>query len=148
MEMQQYPVALSSFQEALRIRRIYLDSKHPLVIRLLNNIGCALFEMSELEQAKEAFDEALVMQRELMKDSSLGGSVTFTDGLSDDQGNDLELQHRDSEVDPKEAHNMLLSIALTQCNLGSIHLRWGKYDESTACYEDALLVSSSNSLSD
>jgi hypothetical protein len=60
--------------------------------------------------------------------------------MTDDQGNYLELDERNLEVDPKEAHNMLLSIALTQCNLGSIHLRCGKYDDSLVFYEDALMV--------
>ena len=141
MEIQQFPLALASFREALRIRRKSLGSKHPLVIRVLNNIGCALFEMDELEEAKYAFHEALVALRELMKDSSHGGSMTRTDGLPYDQGDDMVLEHRNLDVDPKEAHNMLLSIALTQCNLGSIHLRWGKYDESLVFYEDALMVS-------
>ncbi len=45
-----------------------------------------------------------------------------------------------ASIDPKDAHSMLLSIALTLCNLGSIHLRWGQYDESLVYYEEALLV--------
>jgi tetratricopeptide (TPR) repeat protein len=145
MEISEYSFALASFREALRIRRKALGSKHPLVIRLLNNIGCALFEMNDLVEANEAFGEALVVQRDLMKENSLGGRCS--DGFSDDVSDDLALEDKNLEGDPKEAHNMLLSIALTLCNLGSIHLRWGKYDDSLVFYEDALLVSTTNLLS-
>lgn len=115
-----------------------------MVVRLLNNIGCALFEMNELEESKVVFDEALSIQRCLMrenKDGSGGGSGNDVD-VDDDGG------HDDAPVldDPKDAHSMLLSIALTLCNLGSIHLRWGKYDESIVSYEEALLVSSLDDL--
>lgn len=146
MEMQEYATALASFREALRIRRKALGSKHPLVIRLLNNIGCALFELNDLVESKIAFEEALALQRDLMRENSLGeknnsnGSLTGVLETNDEQ-KDLGLEEKDLEVDPKGAHNMLLSIALTLCNLGSIHLRWGKYDESLVFYEEALLVS-------
>ena len=143
MEIQQYHLALASFREALRIRRNALGSKHPLVIRLLNNIGCALFELNDLLEANEAFGEALTVQRELMRDNRCSGKASCTDELQVDidEMNDSDLEAMNLKVDPKDAHNMLLSIALTQCNLGSIHLRWGKYDNSLMYYEDALLVS-------
>jgi tetratricopeptide (TPR) repeat protein len=148
MEIQEYAIALASFREALRIRRKSLGSKHPLVIRLLNNIGCALFEMNNLDDARVAFEEALDLQRGLMRENSLGEKCPSTSeslkGNKDTNeiGQDLELEE---EIDPREAHNMLLSIALTLCNLGSIHLRWGMYDQSLAFYEEALLVSISSS---
>ena len=138
MEIKQYPLALTSFQEALRIRRKAVGVKHPLVIRLLNNIGCAYFEMNKLDDAKVSFDEALAVQRDLLKDKNFSKG-----GVNDEeqQDNGLDLEERNLEADPKEANNMLLSIALTLCNLGSIHLRWGMYDESLTFYEDALMVS-------
>ena len=134
MEIQQYHLALASFREALRIRRKALGFKHPLAIRLLNNIGCALFELNSLSQAEEVFGEALAVQRELMKDNSCSGKAIGIDGLLEDVHENNVLEKRNLEVDPKGAYNMLLSIALTQCNLGSIHLRWGKYDESLFWY--------------
>lgn len=139
MEIKQYSSALASFHEALRIRRKALGVKHPLVIRLLNNIGCAFFEMDKLDEAKVSFDEALSVQRDLLKDNNFSRG----DDLADDEqrGNGLDLEERNLEADPKEANNMLLSIALTLCNLGSIHLRWGMYEESLTFYEDALMVS-------
>jgi len=140
MEIKQYPLALASFQEALRIRRKAVGVKHPLVIRLLNNIGCAYFEMNKLDDAKVSFDEALAVQRDLLKDKNFSKG-----GVNDEeqQDNGLDLEERNLEADPKEANNMLLSIALTLCNLGSIHLRWGMYDESLTFYEDALMIQES-----
>lgn len=131
MELKQYPVALASFREALRIRREVLGYKHPLVVRLLNNIGCALFEMDDLAASKAVFDDALRIQRKLMK-------LNKGTGLENDSG----ATERTFQVDPKDTHHMLLSIALTLCNLGSIHLRWGEFDESLVFFEEALIVSS------
>lgn len=147
MEMQEYATALASFREALRIRRKDLGSKHPLVIRLLNNIGCALFELNDLVESKIAFEEALSLQRDLMRENSFGGKSSCNDSLTgvletnDEQIDLIGSEGKNLEMGQKGAHNMLLSIALTLCNLGSIHLRWGKYDESLVFYEEALLVS-------
>ena len=41
----------------------------------------------------------------------------------------------------KDSHQMLLSIALTLCNLGSIHLRMDRFHASVVVFEEALLVS-------
>jgi len=146
MEMREYEVALASFREALRIRILGLGEEHPLVVRLLNNIGCALFEMDDLEESKGIFDEALRLQRLLMREqngevkggrSSSGNGGNSASGVDDEDGANIV------SIDPKDAHSMLLSIALTLCNLGSIHLRWGKYDESSVYYEEALLIQES-----
>eukprot|EP01082_Thalassiosira_pseudonana_P009102 g8037.t1 g8037 contig27:49391-51311(+) len=137
MEIQEYPLALASFREALRIRRLAFGEKHPLVVRLLNNIGCALFEMEELRDSKIAFEEALSVQRYLMRENNAGG------GDEEDEF-EANFQSKKTEgVDAKGAHNMLLSIALTLRNLGSIHFRWGEYDESLVFYEEALLIQES-----
>ena len=130
MEIQEYSLALASFLEALRIRRKALGSKHPLVVRLLNNIGCAFFETNDLEASKVAFEDALNMQRKLMRENK--GT-----GLEDDS----RKNYSGLEVHPKNAHQMLLSIALTLCNLGSIHLRCRQFDKSIVFFEEALLVS-------
>lgn len=143
MEMREYEVALASFREALRIRILGLGEEHPLVVRLLNNIGCALFEMGDLEESKVIFDKALRLQRLLMREQNgevKGGRSSSGNGGSSASRVDDEDGANFAAIDPKDAHSMLLSIALTLCNLGSIHLRWGKYDESLVYYEEALLV--------
>jgi hypothetical protein len=84
---------------------------------LLNNIGCSLFELNELKGAKIAFEEALIIQRTMMRTASPVNSVTV------------------------EAPNqVLLSIASTLCNIGSIKLRWGEFEEAILALEEALLV--------
>ena len=134
LETKQYPLALASFKEALRVRAIEQSGTggkeieyngaslpaHPQVVRLLNNIGCSLFELNELESSKETFLAALQMQRELKS----------TDPL----------HYNSFEVDPKDAHQRLLGVALTLANLGTIHLRLNELDLSLANYEEAVLV--------
>ena len=44
------------------------------------------------------------------------------------------------EVDPEDAHQRLLGVALTLGNLGTLHLRLNELDLSLANYEEAALV--------
>mmetsp|Transcript_4337 Transcript_4337/g.9634 ORF Transcript_4337/g.9634 Transcript_4337/m.9634 type:complete len:620 (+) Transcript_4337:3-1862(+) len=138
LELRRYPLALASFKEALRIRATELSGTsgkeveyngaslpaHPLVVRLLNNIGCSLFELDELESAKETFVATLQMQRELKLTDPLRYNSSF-------------------EVDPKDAHQRLLGVALTLGNLGTIYLRLNELDLSLANYEEAVLLQES-----
>ena len=120
LECQQNREALIAFREALQIRREFLGPKHPKVGKILNNVGCALYELDELEGAKFAFEEALEIQRETLRTSPV--------------------------VDEEEmgafSNQALLSIASTLCNLGSIELRRGNFEDANVALEEALLVSS------
>lgn len=146
MELSKYEDALVVFREALRIRRLNLgqDCNHTLIVRILNNIGCALFELEKMEEARAAFEETLCMQRELMKEDGEkdnGGKekkVNLAKGRSGGSGSEASSS---GGTDKKKEHHMLLSIALTLCNLGSIHLRTGQLDASFVVFEEALLVS-------
>ena len=119
LECQQHREALIAFQEALKIRRQFLGPRHPKVGKILNNIGCALYELSEMQGAKLAFEEALEIQRETLRASANTGE--------DETG--------------ATSNQALLSIASTLCNLGSIKLRWGQFEEASVALEEALLVS-------
>jgi tetratricopeptide (TPR) repeat protein len=102
----------------LTIRKNALGPKHPKVGKLLNNIGCTLYELEELEGARLTFQEALEIQR----DSLRKGTAEIT-------------------VDSKTSSNqLLLSIAATLCNLGSIQVRRSMFAEATLAFEEALLV--------
>lgn len=118
LECQQHREALIVFREALQIRRGFLGPKHPKVGKILNNIGCALYELEELEGAKLAFEEALEIQRQSLRACSAA----------------------DEEEHGAQSNQALLSIASTLCNLGSIKLRWGHYEEASIVLEEALLV--------
>ena len=120
LECKQYRLALIAFREALEIRREFLGRKHPKVGKILNNVGCALYELDELDGARLAFEEALEIQRESLRSSTVS----------------------DEEVETRSNSNqILLSIAATLCNIGSIKVRWYNFDEATIVLEEALLVS-------
>jgi tetratricopeptide (TPR) repeat protein len=72
-----------------------------------------------LQGAKDAFEEALEIQRETLRTSPVADEEEI--GVSSNQA--------------------LLSIASTLCNLGSIQLRWGDFEEARVALEEALLVS-------
>jgi TolA-binding protein len=120
LESQQYAKAINAFRDALHIRRTFLGPRHPKCSKILNNIGCALYSMEKYEDSKRAFDEALDIQRETLRN------------LPSAEG---------SESNGMQSNALLLSMASTLCNVGSIKLRWGEYDDAIVALEEALLVS-------
>lgn len=118
LECRKFKKAIAQFREALRIRRRCYGPKHLKVAKLLNNIGCALYELNELEVAKVAFEEALDIQRSTLREVPL---------------EELE----------EPANQILLSIASTLSNIGSIKLYWGQNGEASIDLEEALLIQQS-----
>lgn len=118
LECRKFKKAIAHFREALRIRRKCYGSKHLKIAKLLNNIGCALYELNELEIAKVAFEEALEVQRSTLR----------------------EIPTQDLEEPPNQ---ILLSIASTLSNIGSIKLFWGHTREASVDLEESLLIQQS-----
>ena len=123
LECRQYEQALMSFREALHIRQTYLGPKHPKCSKILNNIGCALYSLDELEGSRLAFQEALDIQRETLRTMPQAAESPKQEGFSNSQSNQV-----------------LLSVASTLCNLASIRLQWGQFDDAGVALEEALLV--------
>ena len=123
LEMNQYEDAILNFKRAMIIRRKTLSYNDPKIARLLNNIGCAFYDSGNLDEAERSFEEALSIQKMLMHGSK----------ISCDEGGDTSVN----------SDNVLLGIASTLCNLGSIRARWKKYDEAIASLEEALLLQQS-----
>jgi tetratricopeptide (TPR) repeat protein len=129
MESRKHRKAIGAFREALKIRRKSLGNQHPKVAKILNNIGCSLFELDELEVAKVAFEEALAIHRTLLKNM---GENNNKNHEKDDPANHYHHNH------PSES--LLLSVASTQCNIASIKLYCGKFEEACVDLEEALLI--------
>jgi TolA-binding protein len=119
LESRQFEMALKSFRDALHIRQNFLGSRHPKCSKILNNIGCALYSLEEYGEAKNAFDEALDIQRDSLRN------------LPSSEG---------TESNGMQSNSLLLSTASTLCNIGSIRLRWGEFDEAAVALDEALLV--------
>ncbi len=124
LESRNYHEALSAFRDALNIRRNFLGPRHMKCAKILNNIGCALYSIDDLADAKKAFDEALDIQRQ-----GLGNLPTIEGSESNDITNGMQ------------SNTLLLSMASTLCNIGSIRLRWGDFGKAEIALEEALLVS-------
>ena len=120
LESQQYEDSLVAFREALHIRRTFLGSRHPKCAKILNNIGCSQYSMDDLEGSRLTFEEALAIQRE-----ALGNIQTPEDAL---------------DPPTTQSNTILLSLASTLCNIGSIRLRLGQFEEAEIALEEALLV--------
>jgi hypothetical protein len=78
--------------------------------------------MEEFEESKKAFDEALNIQRDTLRN------------LPSAEG---------TESNGMQSNALLLSMASTLCNIGSIKLRWKDFDEATIALEEALLIQQS-----
>lgn len=122
LESQNFNKALSAFRDALHIRRNFLGPRHPKCSKILNNIGCALYSLNDFIASKRAFDEALSIQREALR------SIPSTES---------------SESTQLHSNAILLSMASTLCNIGSIKVRWCKFDEAMVDLEEALLIQQS-----
>jgi len=118
LECRKFKKAIAHFRDALRIRRKCYGPKHLKVAKLLNNIGCALYELNELDVAKVAFEEALEIQRSTLRE--------------------VPVQDLD-----EPSNQVLLSIASTLSNIGSIKLYWGLSAEAFIDLEESLLIQQS-----
>ena len=126
LESQNYNEALEAFRAALNIRQNFLGPKHMKCSKILNNIGCALYSLDELPESKRAFDEALDIQRQ-----GLRSLPTIENSDSNDISNGMQ------------SNSLLLSMASTLCNIGSIRMRWGDFDKADIALEEALLIQQS-----
>ena len=114
LESNKHNKAITAFHKALKIRWLCYGNRHPKVAKILNNIGCALYEIDELEVAKVALEESLHIQRYLLQSLPVNSMVN--------------------------SQTQLLSIASTQSNIASIKLYHGEFDEALVDLEEALLV--------
>jgi len=122
LESKNYHQALAAFRDALNIRRNFLGPRHAKCSKILNNIGCALYSIEDLPEAKRAFDEALEIHRDGLR------SLPTIEG---------------SESNGMQGNTLLLSMASTLCNIGSIRLRWGDFEKAEIALEESLLIQQS-----
>lgn len=120
LESHSFEDALVAFREALHIRRAFLGPRHPKCAKVLNNIGCAQYSLDDLESSMLSFEEALDIQRDVLR--MIPSSEEAQDTTS------------------AQSNTVLLSISSTLCNIGSIRLRWGQFDEAGVALDEALLV--------
>ena len=78
-------------------------------------------ELGQLVDAEVAFEEALAIQRSIMRHP---GHLVKGSKMND-------------------ANHVLLTIAATLCNLGSIQLSWKLYEKAIIALEEALLIQQS-----
>lgn len=122
LESHNFNKALAAFRDALHIRRNFLGPRHPKCSKILNNIGCALYSLNDFGASKHAFDEALDIQRVALRNIPLTESTEST-----------QLQ----------SNALLLSMASTLCNIGSIKVRRNEFEEAILDLEEALLIQQS-----
>lgn len=69
--------ALWSFREALTIRKRALGPLHPSTARIYNNIGCVHVDFNEFNEARQAFEAALHVQRNALTHDPASDSLMF-----------------------------------------------------------------------
>ncbi len=118
LSQDEFEDSIEIFNEALEMRerevaKLEDEEKGKVQIqvsKILNNIGCAYFEYGEIDDAKEAFQDALAIQRERFEE----GNFTSMPGF--------------------------LATSSTLCNLGYVFLEKGIWEKAIYQFEEALKV--------
>lgn len=103
LQSRQYPHAVVTFQEALRIRLAAFGREHGLVANLYNNLGVCHMHLQEFAQGRDQLELALQIQRDLVENE------------------DGHQKNMSTSTDPW-VHQ--LELADTLFNLGGLHLEW------------------------
>ena len=115
-EMEDYDESLEAFSEALILREKEMKETNESdqgkvkiqMAKILNNIGCAYFEVGELEDAAIAFEEALDIQQSCYEEGNFQSMPGF------------------------------LATSCTLCNLGFVSMEGADYETAISHLEDAL----------
>jgi len=125
LSMKEYSDSLEIFMEALEMRESEADDmvlpeeikeSNLKVAKVLNNVGCVNFENSKFEAAKDAFVEAIKLQKKALGEVS---SFSFTNPATKPG---------------------FLTMASTMCNKGYIELEQENYKESIAIFNESLII--------
>ena len=145
MELGEYAYAVYAFQNALIIRRKTLSWRDEKIARLLNHIGCCLFEIGKWKEAEQAFGESLGIQRVNLKNIGVDVKDNVNVNVNDNAtGADADANlGTNAEESVENISHHLLGIASALCNLGSIKLRMKLYNESLVFLDEALLIQQS-----
>jgi tetratricopeptide (TPR) repeat protein len=104
LQSRQYSNAITTFQEALRIRLAAFGPSHGLVANLYNNLGVCSMHMGKFEEGQTYLENALLIQRDI---------------VNQDQQQPL---HSNSNNQARVVHQ--LELADTLFNVGGLCLEW------------------------
>jgi tetratricopeptide (TPR) repeat protein len=99
----QYNSALTTFQEALRIRLEHYGRKNSLVAKVYNNLGVVHLQLSNFAEGKVNFQRALDIHRSILT------TAYKAEGVRDTAG---------------EIARARMDVSDTLCNIGSLCLDW------------------------
>lgn len=147
--------ALYNFHEAVLTKKEGLKADDPLIADSLVEVGILLFAQGELERSLAVFEEALETYGKdyfVKEDTGASrilnnmGCVHFEMGKPGSAIGFLQkalaIQHMSLGSTPN-AESALLSLSITQSNIGHIKLAYGNYDDALVVLEEALLVQQS-----
>jgi tetratricopeptide (TPR) repeat protein len=123
--MEEHDDALKVFQRALKLRRDEhdelvladeIDESRLKLAKVLNNIGCVNFEKNALVAAKEAFDEAIVLQKSVFRNwlTLMCGMDTNSPGI--------------------------LTMASTMCNKAYVEIEQDNFESAISIFLESLKI--------
>lgn len=125
LSMKEYSDSLETFMEALEMREAEADDvvlpeevkeTNLKVAKVLNNIGCVNFESKKFEAAKDAFVDAIQLQKKTLGEVS---SFSFTNPATKPG---------------------FLTMASTMCNKGYIDLEQENYRSAISTFNESLAI--------
>mmetsp|Transcript_15976 Transcript_15976/g.23576 ORF Transcript_15976/g.23576 Transcript_15976/m.23576 type:complete len:314 (+) Transcript_15976:162-1103(+) len=128
LSLKEYSDSMEIFEEALELREMEAEDlmeadeiceSNLKIAKLLNNIGCVNFERGKYPEAKEAFEDAINLQKE-----ALG---------------DLDLVKAPLSTEPS-AKPGFLTMASTMCNKGYIELEQKIFFRAIETFKESLSI--------
>ena len=125
LSMKEYSDSLETFMEALEMREAEADDvvlpeeikeTNLKVAKVLNNIGCVNFENKKFDAAKDAFVDAIQLQKKTLGEVS---SFSFTNPATKPG---------------------FLTMASTMCNKGYIDLEQENYKSAVSTFNESLVI--------
>ncbi|EEC44737.1 predicted protein [Phaeodactylum tricornutum CCAP 1055/1] len=128
LSMEEHDDSLKVFQRALKLRKEEqndvlsdddLDESNLKIAKVLNNIGCVSFEKGELVEAKQSFEQAIVLQKGVFHSwfNMLCGADSNSPGI--------------------------LTMASTMCNKGYVEIEQENYLEAVKVFTESLQIQKS-----
>lgn len=153
LKLRELDLACRCFTFSLKIKQVCLHPTHPDVTGMMHNVGICLQNMSRWEEARQVYQECLMLKKQNWVDNAVHVPSTLVNlGLVEHSlGKVITAQKTLKEaIDCGRrllgSDHAEVSSALT--HLGKIKLEVGEYNEALRCFNDVIFILQRNFLNE
>jgi tetratricopeptide (TPR) repeat protein len=149
--LNRHAVAVKAYERCLEVAR--QDGNEAAVATTLNNLGVLHHDQHQMDDARQAYEEALKIRRELARENpetylpdvamtlnNLGNVHRDQNRMDDARQAYEEALKAYRELARKDPENYLPYVAMTLNNLGILHCDQKRMDDARQAYEEALKI--------